>query len=92
MFGVPVIGSSTGGIPEALPSSAKDFLFEPGNLEECRKSITRLAQDREVLAKLSSDGRKHVEGMDVAGFVDGLFRLYRTVAVDQRELEMEREV
>jgi glycosyltransferase involved in cell wall biosynthesis len=48
-FGVPVIASHAGGIPEILSSSGAGWLFETGNAPSLREILRPLLDDREVL-------------------------------------------
>jgi glycogen synthase len=45
--GVPVIGSSTGGIPELVPEPCRELLFPPGDVVALGRSLDRFRQDPE---------------------------------------------
>ena len=52
-FGVPVIASKSGGIPEILGSSGAGWLFEAGNAASLGNLLTQLLDDREILRSKS---------------------------------------
>lgn len=47
MYGTPVLGSDIGGIPELIQSGVNGELFIPGNIQEIKKSIRNLWNDKE---------------------------------------------
>lgn len=55
--GVPVVGARAGGIPDIIQHEENGFLFEPGNLDECEKSITLLLDDPKYRAVLANQAR-----------------------------------
>jgi glycosyltransferase involved in cell wall biosynthesis len=75
---VPVIGSRVGGIPEAVLEGETGLLFEPGNIEELRKKIEELAQDRERRKEMGHKGRQWVIAhFSVDKMVEATKLLYR---------------
>ena len=51
-FGIPVIGSRSGGIPEILGEEGPGWLFEPGNVEELSTLLRTLLEDRSSIEAL----------------------------------------
>lgn len=47
MYGTPVLGSDIGGIPELIQPGVNGELFIPGNIQEIKKSIRNLWNDKE---------------------------------------------
>jgi glycosyltransferase involved in cell wall biosynthesis len=51
-YGTPVIGSRIGGIPEYIDEGYNGLLFEPGNSEELKIILERLANNSQELKRL----------------------------------------
>lgn len=58
--GKPVIGSRSGGIPEAVADGQSGLLVEPGNIEETEQAIIRLFQDKKLYQQLSIKGKNRI--------------------------------
>ncbi len=58
--GKPVIGSRTGGIPEAVADGQSGLLIKPDNVPETARAIIRLFQDKQLYQHLSIEGKKRV--------------------------------
>jgi phosphatidylinositol alpha-1,6-mannosyltransferase len=59
--GVPVIGSSTGGIPDAVRDGETGLLVDPENPEAVAGAVRLLLRDRDLARRLGAAGRKAVE-------------------------------
>lgn len=57
----PVIGSKSGGIPDAVIDNVTGLLVDPFNEEEIAQAITRVLQDERLAKRLGENGRKRVE-------------------------------
>lgn len=53
-FGLPVIASTVGAIPDMLPASAQKFLHDPGDIEALAGSMRAIINDLDCQMKLSS--------------------------------------
>ena len=53
----PVIGSKIGGIPELVIDNKTGFLFEAGNVEQCRSKILKLWNDEDLCRNLGTKAR-----------------------------------
>ncbi|MDD5251271.1 MAG: glycosyltransferase family 4 protein [Patescibacteria group bacterium] len=60
VFGKPVIGSRSGGVPEAVLDGETGILVDPLKPAELAAKICRLRYDREYAAKLGENGRRRV--------------------------------
>jgi phosphatidylinositol alpha-1,6-mannosyltransferase len=60
IFAKPVIGSRTGGVPEAVLDGETGLLVEPDNADELAAAITRLMDDAELRQKLGEGGRERL--------------------------------
>jgi len=85
--GVPVVGSTTGGIPEAFQEGSTGYLFRSGDQDELQEALLKvLRSDDERLATLSAACRNFaVERFDLARTIVALERVYDAqVANDRR--------
>ncbi len=57
-FGIPIIGSATGGITETIIHDETGLLVEPGNVAEVRKQILRVLDDQPLRARLGSGAKQ----------------------------------
>ena len=54
-YGIPVIGSRSGGIPETIKPDVNGLIFTPGDAAELGQLIERLAQEPSLLRMLSAN-------------------------------------
>lgn len=59
-FGLPVIGTRSGGIPEALADGETGFLVDERASDEIAECITKLRDDEDLYHELSSNARSFV--------------------------------
>lgn len=59
-YGVPVIGSQVGGIPDIIVDGETGLLVPPGDTAALMAGLRRLAEDRALAARLGAAGRAHV--------------------------------
>jgi GT2 family glycosyltransferase/glycosyltransferase involved in cell wall biosynthesis len=52
LAGTPVIASRIGGIPEIVADGENGLLFEPGNVDDLRRTIVRLVREPDLLERL----------------------------------------
>ncbi len=57
-FGIPIIGSAIGGIPETIQHESTGLLVEPGNVSEVHTQILRVLEDQELRARLGSQAKQ----------------------------------
>ena len=60
--GRPVLGTRSGGIPDAVDHGRTGFLVDPGNADEAAAAMRRLLTDRGYAERLGRQGRSRVEG------------------------------
>jgi glycosyltransferase involved in cell wall biosynthesis len=82
--GVPVVGSDLGGIGELVEHEVNGLLVKPDSLAAWRQALFRLAQDRDLLARLER-GTRPPRGMDTVA--DEMLTLYGGVSERQASLE-----
>jgi glycosyltransferase involved in cell wall biosynthesis len=59
--GLPVVGSSVGGVPELVVDGETGLLVEPGNPQELSAAIDRLLADPELRRRLGDAGRERAQ-------------------------------
>lgn len=59
--GRPVLGTRSGGIPDAVEHGCTGFLVAPGNAHEAAAAMRRLLNDRGYMDRLGRKGRSRVE-------------------------------
>ncbi len=59
-LGTPVIGTCKGGLPEIIQPNITGLLYEPGCFASLANKIEKLILDRNLYARLSSDGQAYV--------------------------------
>ncbi len=60
-MGLPVIGTSIGGIPELIKNKENGLLVRPGNSHELAVAIQRLVSDKDQRKKMVKQGKKMYE-------------------------------
>jgi len=59
--GIPVIGTSVGGIPEIVDDGKSGHLVSPGQHVELAKTIKKMLRNRDLMRKRGLYGRKQIE-------------------------------
>jgi glycosyltransferase involved in cell wall biosynthesis len=79
-FGVPVIASRRGGIPEMIHESVNGKLFEPDNEGELANIMSTILRSREDVASMGRDAKRcAAKYMDVQDWVDKYIQVNRHV-------------
>lgn len=60
-FGLPVVATRVGGIPDLLADRSEGLLVEDGNAKQMAEAVEELLLDKELVAKISRGGRKLAE-------------------------------
>ena len=58
LFGVPVVGTRVGGIPDAVVEGETGLLAPPGDWDAIAERVVRVLCDRELAARLGEGGRR----------------------------------
>lgn len=76
-FGIPVVVSDVGGIPETVTDGLEGFLLHPGQVEVMAATLGRLIEDPELRRKMGCAGRARAEQCySVGAYFKALHRLY----------------
>jgi phosphatidyl-myo-inositol dimannoside synthase len=61
--GVPVVGSTSGGIPDAVEDGVNGFLVAPDDHAALAECLRRLFSDTALMFRIGKDGRRRAEGL-----------------------------
>jgi glycosyltransferase involved in cell wall biosynthesis len=75
-YGIAVIGSRLGAIPEFVEDGVNGLLFEAGSPQSLAETIVRLATDRALLQTLATGGKPLIAKHSVDGMVDHYLARY----------------
>lgn len=76
MYGTPVLGAETGGIPELIQVGKTGELFESGNAEDLKKKIRKLWDDNALCSQYSLNC-KDIRFSTIAEYYEKLMKVYR---------------
>jgi glycosyltransferase involved in cell wall biosynthesis len=79
VHGIPVIGSSRGGIPEAIEDGVTGLLFEPDEPGALRAVIDRLLREPSLIGKLGENARRRARDYAVERVVEKYLDAYSRV-------------
>lgn len=78
---LPIVATSTGGIPEAVKDGVNGFLVPPAESSALARAIIALAADKELARKFGEQGREILEReFSVDRMVDKTYEIYRTLS------------
>ena len=77
-YGMGVIGSRIGAIPEIVTDGVNGILFEPGNAGELAAAMRRVIAEEGLAERLAAGGQSLVERSTVNAMVEGYLRQYET--------------
>ncbi|MDF5727075.1 MAG: glycosyltransferase family 4 protein [Rhizonema sp. PD38] len=78
-WGLPVIVTPVGGIPEVINHNQNGLLVQPGNQEQLVQAMQNLIRDEESRIALGTAARRRVECFDVKNYITSLAALYASV-------------
>jgi glycosyltransferase involved in cell wall biosynthesis len=78
-WGLPVIVTPVGGIPEVIVDKYNGLLVEPGNREQLVAAMQSLIRDEDLRVSLGTTARHSVEGLDIHCYMKSLVEVYTSV-------------
>jgi glycosyltransferase involved in cell wall biosynthesis len=78
-FGVPVIGSQIGGIPEIIDEDSTGFLFEPGNSSQLALKMRQFYENPLLLKQMSAPCVKRRQHFTIERVLSHYDSVYRSV-------------
>lgn len=76
-WGLPVISTPVGGIPEVIMPNRNGLLVNPGNTHELASAMQLLLEDKEFRLALGNSARVDVEPFDVEVYCSQLVSIYQ---------------
>jgi len=78
LFGIPVVASRKGGLPEIVRDRVTGLLFESGNQAQLASALIMLIQDANLREKMGKDGHSlTTERFNKDKFMEGFLRLLK---------------
>jgi glycosyltransferase involved in cell wall biosynthesis len=78
-WGLPVIVTPVGGIPEVIVHKQNGWLVQPGKQEELVQAMQNLISDESLRLSLGAAARSSVKDLDIKNYMDSLLSLYNIV-------------
>jgi glycosyltransferase involved in cell wall biosynthesis len=78
-WGIPVITTPVGGIPEVVTPSHNGLLVQPGDIQQLSEAMHLLIKDKALRLSLGKNARKTVESFDARTYGDRLAHIYNVV-------------
>ncbi|MCW5947240.1 MAG: glycosyltransferase family 4 protein [Fimbriimonadales bacterium] len=78
-YGMPVITTPVGGIPEYVKDGVTGLLIEPGAVDALAKAMETLIESEEMRLRIGAAGRDAVKPLDARVYCDKLAKLYSSV-------------
>jgi glycosyltransferase involved in cell wall biosynthesis len=76
-WGLPVITTPVGGIPEVVNSSENGLLINPGDIRQLSEAMKSLIENRNLRLDLGNNARKSVASLDVKNYGFSLLNIFR---------------
>jgi glycosyltransferase involved in cell wall biosynthesis len=86
-WGLPVIVTPVGGIPEVIRDGHNGLLVEPGHQAQLVHAMQQLIQDEALRVSLGIAARQSVEHCDVRNYMKSLANLYTLVASQNAQID-----
>lgn len=78
-WGLPVITTPVGGIPEVIENGKTGLLITPGHIQELTAAMQSLIENPSFRLSLGFAARKRVEPLSIEHYSDALFSLYHSI-------------
>jgi glycosyltransferase involved in cell wall biosynthesis len=85
-WGLPVITTPVGGIPEVITHEQNGLLVKPGNQQELVQAIQSLIKNEGLRLSLGSGARSRVQNLDIKNYISSLLELYTSLAIQNNTL------
>ncbi|NET74115.1 MAG: glycosyltransferase family 4 protein [Sphaerospermopsis sp. SIO1G2] len=78
-WGLPVIVTPVGGIPEVITDQQNGLLVEPGNYDNISQRMSQIINDENLRISLGKSARRSVESLDIQNYILNLTNLYKSI-------------
>lgn len=87
-FGIPVIGSKIGGIPELVREGETGLLFEAGNVKDLRSKIQKMFSESAIAMRMGESARKFAqEELNAQKFYNKLMDIYQSALNSKKVID-----
>jgi glycosyltransferase involved in cell wall biosynthesis len=80
-WGLPVITTPVGGIPELVIPDQNGLLVKPGNIRELSIAMQTLIVNQELRQEIGDNARESIQPFDVDKYLIYLFKIYHSVMI-----------
>lgn len=88
-WGLPVITTPVGGIPEVVTHTQTGLLVNPGDISQLAEAVQSLIEDESLRVKLGTDARKRIVPLDIKVYSRSLYELYCSTLGIKKTKEVE---
>jgi glycosyltransferase involved in cell wall biosynthesis len=81
-WGLPVIVTPVGGIPEIVADGIQGLFVQPGNVDQISRAMNELLTDEERRISCGASARRAVEDLRVSDYAHSLSRTYKSLLAD----------
>jgi glycosyltransferase involved in cell wall biosynthesis len=83
-WGLPIITTPVGGIPEIVTSNENGLLVLPGDLQQLASAMKSLIISEDLRLRLGTNARSSVINLDVTSYCVSLGNIYQSIATTKR--------
>jgi glycosyltransferase involved in cell wall biosynthesis len=80
-YGLPVIATPVGGIPDVVQHGQQGLLVEVGNQDALSAALARMVAEPDLRAMLGKGARATAESLDITNYGQRLLEFYRTITM-----------
>ncbi|MBW4560914.1 MAG: glycosyltransferase family 4 protein [Mojavia pulchra JT2-VF2] len=84
-WGLPVITTPVGGIPELVVHNENGLLVKPGDIQQLSAAILSLITNEELRLILGKTARERVMPYDIKNYLNSLFNVYNSVLTQAKK-------
>lgn len=78
-WGLPIISSPVGGIPDIITDGQEGFLVPPDDIPAISEAIQRFVENRDLLREMSTQARRRAESFSLEKYRQNLKAVYEAV-------------
>jgi len=83
-WGLPVIVTPVGGIPELITSTENGLLINPGDVQKLSQAMQKLIENQSLRLSLGNAARETVTPFDIKTYCSQLYQIYDSVLEDPK--------
>ncbi|MBE9198541.1 glycosyltransferase family 4 protein [Nodularia sp. LEGE 06071] len=91
-WGLPVIVTPVGGIPEVIDHNKNGLIVEPGNQEQLVEAIQILIRNQALRYSLGSAARTSIEYLDIKNYMNSLLDVYTSIIKEKTNFSRKKKI